>query len=100
MKRIVAAVLPCLWLGAYASPPPAPEPDARLSVRSGVPQELLQRGHQVYLMQCGRCHDHVLPDDVTRADWHVVLPGMAWNAGLTPADEQAVMAYIMATTTP
>lgn len=72
----------------------------RLAAQSGVPQELLQRGHAVYLMQCGRCHDLVLPDDVTRADWHVVLPGMAWNAGLAPADQEAVMAYIMATTTP
>jgi cytochrome c5 len=100
MKRLVAAVLPSFWVLSCAGPPPAPEPDARLAARSGVAQELLQRGHHVYLMQCGRCHDHVLPDDVTRADWHVVLPGMAWNAGLDPADQRAVMAYIMATTTP
>lgn len=100
MKRLVAVVLPCVFLGACATEPPAPEPDVRMAARSGVPQDLLERGHRVYLMQCGRCHDHVLPDDVTRADWHVVLPGMAWNAGLSDADQAAVMSYIMATTTP
>jgi len=90
----------CLWISACASPPPAPLPDARLAAQSGIPEEILRHGHQVFLAECGRCHEHVLPDDVTRSDWHVVLPGMAWNASLSPADETAVLAYIMATTTP
>jgi hypothetical protein len=89
------------WIVACGTaPPPAPVPDAAMAARTGVNETLLQRGHAVYLSQCGRCHEHILPDDVTRADWHVVLPGMAWNASLTPADEKAVLAYIEATTTP
>jgi hypothetical protein len=87
-------------MGACTSPPPAPAPDARLAARAGVPEETLRRGHRVFLAECGRCHEHELPDDVTRSDWHVVLPGMAWNASLSRADESAVLAYIMASTTP
>ena len=78
------------------TPPPAPVPDATMAASSHRDLALLRHGHEVYLAQCGRCHEHVLPDDVTRADWHVVLPGMAWNAGLSKADEGAVMTYLMA----
>jgi hypothetical protein len=38
----------------------------------------------------------VRPADVSREDWHVVVPGMSWNAGISEADEQALGAYILA----
>ena len=37
-----------------------------------------------------------MPDDITDEDWHVILPGMAWNAGMSQGDEEAVEAYIKA----
>ena len=37
-----------------------------------------------------------MPADVSKADWHVVVPGMAWNAGIPPADEKALTAYLLA----
>ncbi len=37
-----------------------------------------------------------MPDDVSKADWHVVVPGMAWNAGISEAEEEAVLDYILA----
>ncbi len=100
MKTRRLAVLACVFLAACAAkPPPAPVPDARLAASARTPLDQLERGYQVYLAECGRCHEHVLPDEVRRPDWHVVIPGMAWNASLSAADEKAVTAYIMATTT-
>lgn len=94
MKRTLA-LLPLLLLAACATKS-APVPDAAMAARSGVPAATLQRGHGVYLAHCGRCHESVLPADVSREDWHVVVPGMSWNAGITAADEAALNAYIQA----
>ncbi len=74
----------------------APIPDAVMAARTGASVETLQRGHAVYLAHCGRCHEHILPKDISRADWHVIVPGMAWNAGISAADEKALTAYILA----
>lgn len=88
--------LPCLLLLSGCATKTAPVPDAAMATRSGVKHETLQQGHAVYLAQCGRCHQPILPDDVRKADWHVVVPGMAWNAGISEADENALTAYILA----
>jgi mono/diheme cytochrome c family protein len=95
MKALL--VLSCLALAACA-PQSAPLPDAALAARSGTSQATLQRGHAVYLAHCSRCHEAVRPADVSREDWHVVVPGMSWNAGISEADEQALAAYILAAT--
>lgn len=83
-------------LAGCAGTKTAPVPDAAMATRSGVNHETLQRGHSVYLAHCGRCHEHILPKDVSKADWHVVVPGMSWNAGISAADEEALAAYILA----
>ena len=38
----------------------------------------------------------MLPKEVSEGDWHIVVPGMAWNAGIEPADEEAVLQYLLA----
>ncbi len=73
-----------------------PVPDAAMAARSGDSLEILQQGHAVYIIQCGRCHEPMMPSEVSSADWHIVVPGMAWNAGISKADENAVLKYIMA----
>lgn len=85
-----------LALAACATTRMAPVPDEAMATRSGVSQATLKKGHAVYLAQCGRCHEHILPADVSKADWHVVVPGMSWNAGISEADEDALTAYILA----
>lgn len=94
MKKALIT-LPCLLLAACATKT-APIPDATMASRSGVKYETLQRGHAVYLAHCGRCHEPILPVDVSKDDWHVVVPGMSWNAGISQADEDALAAYILA----
>jgi cytochrome c5 len=89
------ALLSFLLLAACATKT-APIPDATMASRSGVKYGTLQRGHTVYLAHCGRCHAPILPADVSKADWHVVVPGMSWNAGISADDEAALTAYILA----
>jgi mono/diheme cytochrome c family protein len=73
-----------------------PTPDAAMAAESRQSLETLQRGHGVYLAQCGRCHKPMMPSKFSSTDWHIVVPGMAWNAGISEADEDAVMKYIHA----
>lgn len=81
----------CLSLSKSVSPAMV-----EMSKISGVPVERLQRGHGVYLTQCGQCHELVKPEDLKVADWRVVMPGMCWNAGLKRADEALLLEYVLA----
>ena len=96
--RNLPVLLVGLLLASCAATKTAPIPDAAMASRSKVSVATLQRGHAVYLAHCGRCHEHILPRDVSKEDWHVVAPGMAWNAGISAADEKALTAYLMAAT--
>lgn len=86
----------CAVLASCAGPKQAPPPSAEMAARSGRSLTSLQRGHAVYLAQCTRCHEAKLPETISREDWHIVVPGMAWNAGISKADEKAVLAYLLA----
>jgi hypothetical protein len=78
----------------------APVPNEAMAKRSKVSLETLQTGHGVYMRKCGECHTHLLPDEITTADWHVIVPGMAWNAGIEPVQEKALLKYLIAAKTP
>ncbi len=97
MKGLLSGLV-ILALAGCATTKTAPIPDAAMATRSKVNVATLQRGHAVYLAHCGRCHEHILPKDVSKEDWHVVAPGMAWNAGISAADEKALTAYLLAAT--
>lgn len=74
----------------------APTPTAQMSVKSGENLAVLERGFRVYNAQCTRCHEAIMPEDISSEEWHVLTPGMAWNAGISEADEAAVLKYILA----
>lgn len=74
----------------------APVPDTAMAIRSNTSLDTLQTGHGVYMRKCGECHTHLLPDEISSKDWHIVVPGMAWNAGITPVEEKALLEYIIA----
>lgn len=65
-----------------------------MAARYETSLEVLEIGHGTYMRKCGECHLHILPDEVSSEDWHVVLPGMAWNAGIEPAEEAALEVYL------
>lgn len=74
----------------------APAVTPAMASRSGTSESTLQLGRAAYIAHCGRCHEYQLPDTVSDADWHVVVPGMAWNAGMSKHDEIAVRQYLLA----
>lgn len=96
MKTGLLALPLVLFASCAPATRTAPVPDAGMAARSRVSSHTLQRGYGVYMAQCGRCHEHILPADVSKEDWHVVVPGMAWNAGISKADEKALTAYLTA----
>jgi hypothetical protein len=72
----------------------APIPDKKLAQKYQVSLSQIGLGHAIYLRKCGECHLHVLPDQVTEQQWHVIVPKMSWNAGLASEDEKALHQYL------
>jgi cytochrome c5 len=95
MKWILTILAVCVVAGCVAKSQ-IPVPDTAMATGSGQSLQTLQRGHAVYVSQCGRCHEPMMPSKVSDEDWHIVVPGMAWNAGVSKSDEAAVMKYIHA----
>jgi mono/diheme cytochrome c family protein len=77
----------------------APPVTPAMAASSKVTEGNLQLGRAAYIAHCGRCHEYQLPDTVSDEDWHVVVPGMAWNAGLSKQDEVAIRQYLIAAKT-
>ncbi|MEY3395068.1 MAG: hypothetical protein RL346_1304 [Verrucomicrobiota bacterium] len=95
MKQVVLGIFIGLVAGC-AVKSRIPVPDQLMADRSGQNLTVLQRGHAVYMSHCSRCHEPMMPSMVSGEDWHTVVPGMAWNAGISRSDEQAVLKYILA----
>jgi cytochrome c5 len=97
MKKIAAALslLVIFTLGACAPEKSVPVPTPAMAAKSGADLGVLQKGYGVYMAQCTRCHEPMMPSEVSKADWHLVTPGMAWNAGISEAEEEAVLKYIL-----
>ena len=73
-----------------------PNPDAGMAKISGKSLSQLQRGHEVYMLNCGQCHRYQLPEQVDIMDWEDAMPKMIRHAGLTSSDERAVLDYVVA----
>jgi hypothetical protein len=101
MKKLSRPWFLCfLCLAACATKPIDHAPPITPAVlgQTQASETTLQRGRALYLAHCGRCHAYMLPENIRREDWHVVVPGMAWNAGLNASEERAVREYILAVT--
>lgn len=100
MKTPVIALFAAIFLlgscTLFQQQKQAPLATAEMAQRSGTSLAQLQLGFAAYQAHCGRCHEHQLPKSVNSADWHVVVPGMAWNAGMSKTEERAVLAYLLA----
>jgi len=73
-----------------------PNPSASMAKKSGKPLGQLQRGHEVYMLNCGQCHSYPLPEKVDIMDWEDAMPKMIGHAGLPSSDEKAVLDYVIA----
>jgi len=73
-----------------------PNPSAAMAKASGTSLAQLQRGHVVYMLNCGQCHHYPLPEEVDIMDFEDVMPKMIGHAGLPSSDETAVLDYVLA----
>ena len=73
-----------------------PNPSAAMAKKSGRPLSQIQRGHEVYMLKCGECHQYKLPQNLDVDEWEEAVPKMIKHAGLEAEDEQAVLAYVVA----
>jgi hypothetical protein len=73
-----------------------PNPSASMARKSGKSLAEIQRGHEVYMLHCGECHKYKLPQDLDIDEWQTAVPKMIGHAGLEPADERSVLAYVVA----
>lgn len=96
MKKPIAALAALFALASCAPEKIVPVPTSAMAAKSGDNLAVLQKGYGVYMAQCSRCHEPKMPSEISKADWHIVTPGMAWNAGISEADEEAVLKYILA----
>lgn len=92
-----------LYLGFVACAPvqqytDMPVPNAEMASHSGESLDKLGKGYALSQVHCAQCHQFKLPKDMRVDEWHTIVPGMAWNAGLNAEDESAVMAYLVAAT--
>jgi len=76
-----------------------PNPSAEMAKKSGKELPRIQRGHVVYMLKCGECHVYQLPQNLDVDEWEDAVPKMIKHAGLDPADEQAVLDYVIAVKT-
>ena len=110
---IVADAMKCLYLGMLiylialiaCSITPKEEaveqrilivPSEALAKKSGTPLKELHIGFGVWMRQCGKCHEHVFPEDISTGTWHATTPRMAWNANITDKEQAALLKYILA----
>lgn len=71
-------------------------PSMVMSERTGVPIKDLHTGFSVFVFRCAACHEYMYPDDLSKKDWHKVVPGMAANAGISKIEEEALLKYLIA----
>jgi cytochrome c5 len=73
-----------------------PNPNAAMAKKSGKTLSQIQRGHEVYMLKCGECHNYKLPENLDVDEWEEAVPKMITHAGLERVDEKAVLDYVIA----
>ncbi|WP_193211292.1 hypothetical protein [Luteolibacter marinus] len=73
-----------------------PEVTPAMAARTDVSEVRLQNGRDLYMSNCNRCHERVLPGTEDPEFWREVVPHMAKNARLDPSQESDVLVYLMA----
>ena len=67
---------------------------ATLGQQENIP--LLEKGREIYLNRCTKCHNAVRISRYSRERWQVILPEMIEDSRLTLSQEEAVRVYIEA----
>lgn len=73
-----------------------PVTDALSRGAGGVPAEELKSGRKLLALRCTSCHSLEPIAKYTPDEWRENVRAMAARAGLSPAEERAVTAYLVA----
>ena len=71
-------------------------PTKEMAAATNTDLAKIGEGHAIYMRQCSQCHEAKLPSTIPSEAWHEIVPGMAWNAGLSKTEEAKVHSYILA----
>ena len=74
----------------------APEPDSAMAARSGKSLEQIGLGYSVFQRKCLECHEARVPKNPKDPNWHPIMTGMSYNAGLSESEQAAMAAYLEA----
>jgi len=109
LSSAAALIVACSTPASESDTPPKPKSE-RTSIDAPIPTRAMARrnkasyrdlglGHAIYMRKCGECHLHKLPDEIDSDSWHGIVPGMAWNAGISAEEEKALLVYLQAAAT-
>lgn len=82
--------------GCASSESTAPAVTPAIAAAARTSAEVLNEGRVIYTTRCTDCHNAVAVAAHTRAEWPGIIRRMAPESDLTPQQEQAVRAYVMA----
>jgi cytochrome c5 len=106
-KRLSAAVLAITALGIVFVAGPrstsakAPPPPKRTPGKQGPAQQpdraTIAAGQKLFFARCAKCHAAPKLSKYSTEQWPRIVQKMAKRSGLKPDQQQAVLAYILAT---
>ncbi len=94
--RILTHTLWLLVIASCASPSHSNVSLKSFNMGKGSRAEALKRGENIFAAKCASCHEQVIPKEGSSDHWHTRYPAMAWDAGLSRADANAVIEYVRA----
>jgi hypothetical protein len=97
MSKWLAAGFVCLLVGCSTTAPPEVTPQlAQAYSKRGVSLAQLQQGRTLFVSRCIECHTLPAVDAHTAKEWPGLIKEMSDRANLKPAEQNAVLTYILA----
>jgi hypothetical protein len=97
MTKLFAAGFVCLLVSCSTTAPPEVTPQfVRANSNWGVSLAQLRQGRTLFVSRCIECHTLPPVAAHTAAEWPYLIKEMADRASLKPAEQSAVLAYILA----
>ena len=96
MKPSPFQLLAAAVLAGCAVPNLAPPVSPAMTARAGRPASTLEEGRRLYTGRCATCHTIDPVGKYSAPRWREIIAEMADKAKLSPAEKDAVLAYILA----
>lgn len=84
-----------LIITALACAPALYLPTQEIADKSGHSTEHLNRGRQLYIDNCGSCHQLHLPKEFSEPVWRNNLDSMSQKANISGEEKQLILDYLL-----